>query len=891
MNRKNFQLISLLLLSLSIIQFFGNQTLFAQSQAYHPFPKDYLMEIWDNSQGLPQNAVFALEKDKQGYLWIATEEGLVRLDGTYPKLFDQETNPLMLEQTYYNFFKSKSGIWAAGNTSIVLLEKNLVRVIDCDQFLNKSWIKAIAETGDQELLIGTQDGKITLWKDDTFSQLTFWNPPTPLEILHFFPVQYEKILVGTTKGLYELDLTSKSSRLISDASAVVPKIFGSPDFIHFSIQNQGIFRLKENNQLELVLSYLEYKDIDQGSLSTDDQNRIWAGSIENGLLVIEKGRITRYTYPELENYTVRKIIKEDDAIFLGTLGKGLAIIKETKVRQLDFDVLREKTIKAIFQAKDSSLWIGTRTDGLHRINGTSILSLSTRDGLIQNGITTIGESKGKIYAGSPAGITVIDSKTGKVIGTLSEKDGLKSNYVQVIYEDSRGWLWILTRFGGMHYLDDLGILRSVDLPEKNLKTSFVSLAELKNKQIVIGSMNGELFRIDQGKLIQTQTLPLNQGEEVIYDIQEDKNGDLWFATHGGLILYSKGEFKSLKKRNGLKSQSVYSITEDPVDGLWISNNFGVQYFANSELEYFKEAPNQDLFLGSTLYNEKLGMPNSETNGLIFPSSIQDFEGKLWIPTVSGVGIIDPLAISNKEKTPTKFIWDELQFGNQVSQIIDEIRIPEGIKMFQVSFSLIDFDNPSQYSLFYRIDKKSGPWIPIKDQRSVNFNGLAPGKYNLELIILRYGKEESRMVIPIIVEASFFETPLFWLIIAAACMLLVYFSFQSYFNKRMKNELEAKVTQRTIELSQANEKLKAAVNEIEDQNSILKEITWNQSHLVRAPLTKAIGINQLLINYSTYTKVGKSKEQLEAELLETLKQLDKIVKETHSISENLKKDEN
>ena len=65
------------------------------------------MEIWDNSNGLPQNAVFALEKDEFGYLWIATEEGLVRFDGMSPKIFDMDTYPIMQEQTYYTFFQNR----------------------------------------------------------------------------------------------------------------------------------------------------------------------------------------------------------------------------------------------------------------------------------------------------------------------------------------------------------------------------------------------------------------------------------------------------------------------------------------------------------------------------------------------------------------------------------------------------------------------------------------------------------------------------------------------------------------------------------------------------------------------------------------------------------------
>ncbi len=208
-------------------------------------------------------------------------------------------------------------------------------------------------------------------------------------------------------------------------------------------------------------------------------------------------------------------------------------------------------------------------------------------------------------------------------------------------------------------------------------------------------------------------------------------------------------------------------------------------------------------------------------------------------------------------------------------------------MFQVSFSLIDFENPSQYSLFYRIDSKTDSWLPIKDQRQLMFNGLKPGNYNLEIKVLRYGKLDTIQNLPIVVSATLIETTAFKIFIIIVGVLLVYFMVKYYLNSKMKNNLETMVNQRTLELSKTNEKLKDAVREIEDQNLILKEITWCQSHLVRAPLTKAMGINQLLIKYPTYTDVGKSKEQLEIELLETLKQLDEIVKETHSKSENLK----
>lgn len=848
---------------------------------------NYVMEILDNTKGLPQNVVYAFEKDNSGYLWIATEEGLVRFDGISPKLFDKENYPIMQEQTYYTFFKTASGIWGTADRSIALLDQNIKKVIDCSEITNQTWIRALAEDENGDLLIGTQAGKIYELKDKKFSPLEFWKHERKLEVQNFFSLPDSKLLVGTTAGLYLLDLKNKTTRLISSEDLFAQKVFGEPGSIYVFSTNFGISKLNENYKMEHIVALNQISDINPNSLILDAEKKIWAGSTTKGLVLIQNGIVNRLIYPELTNYTVRKIIKEKDNLYLGTLGKGLAIIRPAKVTQLSFEILKEKNIKAIFQANDSSVWVGTRSDGVHRVKNGKIHSIKDSDGLLQNGVTTIGSWKNKMYVGSTTGISIIDQKSNKVIGKITQENGLKSNYIYAIYKDSKDWLWILTRYGGIHYFDQNGVFHRVQLADTYSNTSLISVLELKNKDIIIGSMNQGIFRIRDGEIIQTQTLPLTPGENVVYCIYQDDSEDLWFGTHGGMVLLKDDEFKILRKSNGLKSQSVFSITADTHNGVWITNNFGAQYFAKSELQRFKENENEDFFGSTTLYNKSLGMPNSEANGLIFPASIKDFSGKIWIPTVEGVGIIDPTNLSEEAVESANFRWDELNLGDQKTPINDQIIIPEGVRMFQVSFSLIDFENPNQYSLFYRIDTKTDQWLPIKDQRQLIFNGLIPGEYTLEIKVLRHGKLNSNQSIPIHVSATLIETTIFKISLAIIILLLVYFGVKYYFNIQIRNSLETMVNKRTLELSKTNEKLQAAVKEIEDQNSILKEITWNQSHLVRAPLTKAMGINLLLIKYPQYTNVGKSKEELEHELFETLKQLDKLVKETHSKSENLK----
>ncbi|WP_439475821.1 ligand-binding sensor domain-containing protein [Algoriphagus formosus] len=850
--------------------------------------KNYVMEIWDNSNGLPQNAVFALEKDEFGYIWVSTEEGLVRLDGISSKVFDSESYPIMLEPTYYTFYKTKNGIWASGDRSIAFLNKSILKVIDCSTISENSWIRGVFEDPNGNLLIGNSKGGIYRFENEQFVPLEFWKPKVDLEIQDFFQINPSELLVGTTHGLYKLNLENNTTTEVAPSSFSAMKVFGNSNLPFVFSPQEGIFRINAELQLEKTVPIEGIRSIDFHSLTLDTENRIWAGSLEEGLMIIENSEVSHFNYPELDNYPVRQIIKDESNLFLGTLGKGLAIVKPARVKQPKFDELQKKNIKALIQGNDSSLWVGTRSDGLFRIIAEDIESWNEGDGLLKNGVTTLATKGDKTYIGSSAGVSILDIKSGKFTGYITEENGLKNKYVQAVYKDSKNTIWILTRNGGLHYIDENGITQLVELPTELKSTRFISILESSNGDMIVGTMNQGMFRIRDGVFVENQPLPLTPSENIIYCIHEDKNGDLFFGTHGGLIMLRDGQFKSLKKQNGLQTQAVYSITDDGKNGYWITNNFGAQFFSYQEFNLFKESTDDSFFIGSTLYDQSVGMPNSEANGLIFPAVARDFNGRIWVPTVEGVGIIDPSLQSGMEKEEIDFQWDELQYGDKKETINEEITIPEGIRMFQVSFSLIDFKNPSQYSVFYLIESKSDNWLPLKDQRFLYFNGLKPGNYNLKVKILRYGQQEAIYSLPIRVSASFFETLFFKISLGLALILLIYLALNFYLSKKLKTQLEAKVSKRTLELSRTNEKLKEAVQEIEKQKEVLHELTWNQSHLLRAPLSKAIGINQLLLNYSKYQKVEKSKEELEQELLSSLKQVDEILKDTFTKSENLKK---
>jgi ligand-binding sensor domain-containing protein len=847
---------------------------------------EHVVELWDNTRGLPQNAIYAMNFDHAGFLWMATEEGLARHDGLEIKVFDKGGYNRMLDQTYYSFFKGKSGIWASSDRSIALLDKTITKVIDCNHIADNSWIMTLSEDDNGYLWIGTQDGNVHLWKNDTFSLLPNWKPEQGTETQSLYHKGDGIMLIGTNNGLYEYNYQKNTHRLLTERNIVARKVQVEGGRIYIAVPEKGVYRVEEDMKLVELVSFEKIKDVGFHTITKDKYNNLWAGSTENGLIRIHSGGVERFYFDEIKNYTIRNIQYDGENLYLGTHGRGLVIVKPAKVQKINHQELREKNVKALFQDSNDNYWIGTKSEGVYKIENGAIKSFNTSNGLLLNWVNTIGEDKNNIYVGSTAGISIIDKKTEKIIGSITEKTGLKSNYVYVVFEDSKETLWILTRYGGLHYREKGGELKRVSLPDKFRNTNFNTIKELQNGELMIGSMNYGAFRIADHEFKENIDLPLKPGENVIYAIHQDSSGDLWFGTHGGIVLYKDGKFSRLTRENGLSSVSVFSITHDGKSGIWISNNFGVQYFPEKELEKFKTSESESFHAASVVYNKSHGMPNSETNGLIFPAAFKDNTGKIWIPTVEGVGIINPMNMELKDNS-ANFKWDELLLGGEKISIENEgLLIPAGTSSFQISFSNIDFTNPSEFTLYQRIPSKNEQWIPIREQRSIIFSGLRPGNYELQVRVMRNGQLDGIHTLPMEVKAFFFEMIWFRLLVVSLACILAYFIVTYIAKVKVNNTLEKLVQERTLELSSTNDLLKEALTKIESQNYSLKEITWQQSHLVRAPLTKALGLTHLLINYPKYKEVGKSKDQVKKEILETLEQLDKIVRETHNKSESL-----
>lgn len=506
------------------------------------------------------------------------------------------------------------------------------------------------------------------------------------------------------------------------------------------------------------------------------------------------------------------------------------------------------------------------------------------DGLNNNAIASIAGRENKIYIGTQEGVNSFDLLTKKIKSENKINQLLKGEVVNTIFRDSNNQIWIMTSNGGVHILNEEEEITQIEIPEKFSHTDLITVLEGSKNRIWLGSFATGLLKIENYKNVKEFQFPKQIQSKVIFNIYEDYEGDLWLATESGLIYFNHDNFITVKSNNGISSQAIFAIQEDNHGHIWFSSNMGLTSVPIVDLIEFKLNP-ETYFIRSKSFNRSSGMANSEANGNCYPSSVKLANGEMWFPTIKGIAKVNPELVSDQSKV-LNIIIEGIWIGDTFFDNQTEIEIPAGTFKFDIHFNSIDFEDPENTQFFYRFKNRSNDLIPLGNKKQIVLTSIDPGSYTVEILAYKAGNWTHPVEINFKVKGFFTESVYFKMLIFTIIFLLgagtiIYF-------KKLKEgkELEQKVKIRTAALEMSRHALELALKNIENQNVKLKEITWLQSHVVRAPLTRVMGLAHLLKNQENYKHIHKSKTELINELEDGLLELDDIIREIHLKSEKL-----
>jgi len=713
--------------------------------------------------GLPENEIRGITQTPDGYLWIATFNGLVRFDGVHLTVFNRKTPGLAANQ-FGSFLQGSGGdLWLVSvDNGLVRYHNGVFRHYGKSQRVPDYNINGVSadDKGHVWVLVS---GRIMSW-DEASDQFTDIAPESPA-------IPYHPLLWDST-GFW-----------VRQGDTV--RIFTGGRFSDYAVPKEILkdtiwgAALDQSNTL-----WVETADGKQARITADNATTINAGGSFPPLTVtgthgeswtLHVGRRLSRIFDFVSSNQPVSVMAwhfyEDRQgnLWIGTLDQGLYRLQKQSIRTYTKEQgLIDRDAYAIFQDRSGAVWIGAWHSGLSRFADGRFTNYTMADGLPNELVTAVFEDReGRLWAGTHGGLAIFEN------GRFHRVDGPKlpaDAVVQAICQDGQGVLWFGTRLGVARY--ENGATRFLTKKDGLAADDTHVILKGTNGDLWIGGYGG-LTRIRNGQFArwtEKDGLPSNN----IWSIYEDSDGVLWIGTFdGGLSRFQNGRFTNYSVKDGLFDDGVFRILEDSLGYLWISCDHGIYRISKHDLNAF--ASGESRTIASVAYGKIDGMLTIQCNGGIWPSGTRTRDGKLWFPTQDGVAVIDPRSVTH-DVIPPPVMIESTVIDNVLTPAGDLLRIPPGTANIEINYTALSFIDAAQTHYKYRLEGLDPNWIDAGPRRVAYYSHMPPGKYIFHVIAANSDGvwNNTGKVLPITVLAPFYETWWFemMLVLAAAGLVAI-----------------------------------------------------------------------------------------------------------------------
>lgn len=840
--------------------------------------EDIRIKMYNLKNGLSNTNVRSIVQDKEGYIWIATVDGLNKFNGyefTNYQYDEKNLNSIPTNDVRSLFVDSQNNLWIS--TTKGLSQYNY----ETDDFINLL-LEDSTTLGMYDIINILEDLDGTFWLSTNMEGVIIYNQqsktttrlknipgdPSSLSsnnVLSIFSDSKNNIWVTTIdQGINLYNRSTKSFKRFKHETSNPYSLAG--DDVHSMTEDtegniwiachyKGLSRIhiskidegKFQNYYHSPTNSNSIIDNSARIICSDRRGGIWIGT-ENGKVDFYKNDLFfHYNFKEFptatltENQTNSIYQDKDNDIWVGTYFGGAYMIHKVNpaFETYDFSKVSNNDIannKVWEFAEDPEgiIWIATDDGGLKSFNPKTkeIKNYTTENtNLNTNKILCVYiDSKKRIWIGTwRRGISLFDSKTGNFKAYTAENTALLNNNIFDITEDFKGNLWLATQNG----------LSKFDPENETFKTYTTSNSKLVFNQmeviktdysgnLLIGNVMGFIiFNPENEKFINYVNDPNDESSisnNYITSIFEENKSTLWITTHNGLnrLDRNSGKFKRYMVEDGLPSNYTLGVEKDERNHFWISTNLGISELNtdnNTILNYTIDDGLQDY-----LFIKKSHFKTSD--GKIYFGGIKGFNiitpDKLEIRELRMPLVFTDFLISNKPVKPN----DETGMLKSRINNVRQVTLTHKHPTFSVRYATISFLNPENSRYAYKLEGFDKNWNYVGNQRQATYTNLDPGKYILKVVDIAYSSldEKNAITLSIKILPPWWNTILFKIATGLAIVVIVLSAYYTRIGrlKKQKKLLENEVQLRTNDLSEANKKLIEKQEELFEINIKLEE---------------------------------------------------------------------
>lgn len=708
----------------------------ARTRSIHPNTpiKDLVLKQWQAEDGLISNNLTSVAVGHEGFIWITCFNGLLKFDGHSFELFDSENLQFLSSNAFMNSFipPVDSIVFSTQASGIVYYKNGTFRYPEYNKNL-PNYIRKIFVDDDGRIWAGSNNrGLYTITRDSVEKV----NIPglTNITVMDIVGNVREKTYVATWgEGLYEIADDShqnfkEGNGLYSD---VINCLYLSKDNSLYVGTNKGLNRFR-NGRIQKIRFF---ENIEINQILEDDFGSIWVAT-EMGL-----GRINT-TYRKAELFTpedglpTRQVsgitFDHEGNLWLSMKKGGLLRLKYGNfINYNENDGLALDQVNIIVEKSPGLYYVGSDEGGINIISNGIVGSYPYQTNLNRNGVRDICfVDNSEIWIGSYLGILI---KKGDTERLLTRDNGLPADDIRRIFKDSRDQVWVGTRSGGLIKFKADSIQKIYDLNYGFTTNYILSIEEDAAGTMWIGTNGGGLYAISQDDSFRKYN-PFKEDASgiLIFNIHIDAAGDIWLATNIGVYYFDRTEFVRLVLISNAQNDTFFDIVSDDTGYFWFTSNIGLYRVSISDVESFLEGGLEQI--PTALYDHNDGMRNKECTGAT--RSLKATNGKIWIPTLGGVSIVDPENLITNTYRPPVIITDFLtdRSGEFLSEDLKSgyLVLDPGNFRYQIKFTALSFQAPEKVRFRYRLLGIDKEWIETKNIREVQYTNLPPGRYTFKL---------------------------------------------------------------------------------------------------------------------------------------------------------------
>lgn len=752
----------------------------------------YVQDVWQSDQGLPQNTVQAIVTTQDGYLWLGTQEGLVRFDGVKFTVFDSANTPGIRNNNIQALLEDRDKILWIGTEGggLTSFKNGTFQNFSPANGFPADVIRALHQDRNGTLWIGTYGNGLLRLDKGKFSSYSTQHGLTSDRISTIFEDVMGILWIGTYGGGIN-QLQNGSFRSITTRDGLSnDTIFGINQDQEGNLwiaTRKGLNRYKDGNFALYGTKDGVSSDDTITSIYKDRDGNLWIGTGAAGLNRLYRGKFSYLTSAlGLSNDRVRAIYEDPERnLWVGTEGGGLNRFKDGKfITYTTKEGLSSDMIYSIYEDRDQNIWIGTRGGGLNRVKENQVHVYTEKDGLpVDVILSTYQDRDGVLWIGTE-GAGLVSFKNGK-FQTYNHDDGLSHDMVFSIFSDSRNRLWIGTGGGGLNEFRD-GKFTAYTKKQGLADDVVFSISEDQQGNLWIGTYNGGISRFRDGKFT-NYTAKDGLSNNTVLTVYPDRDGSLWIGTFGGgLNLFKGGKFTVFRAADGLFNDTIYQILDDGLGSLWFSCNKGIFRVKKQELIDF--ASGKLSHVTSFSYGKSDGMKSNECNGAVQPAGWKDQRGRLWFPTIQGAVMIEPKNLKTNPYVPPvhveKFDVDDQSYLSDSIDLEKAMKIPPGDGKLEFHYTGLSYVAPEKVQFRYKLEGFDRDWISAGTRRIAYYTNIPPGNYEFKVT----ASNNDGLWNPKPAVLQFYLTPYFYQTIwfYGLCMVAVGVLTWMFYRIRMKN---------------------------------------------------------------------------------------------------------